>query len=71
MGLAPADGTDFYFSPGWKAMLGYAEDEIEKPTRALGCRVIDPEGREIFRKQFAEIRAGQRKTFEFETPDAP
>lgn len=55
-----------YFSPGWKAMLGYADDEIENHASAWR-RVIDPEGREIFRKQFAEIRAGQRKTFEFET----
>jgi diguanylate cyclase (GGDEF)-like protein/PAS domain S-box-containing protein len=55
-----------YFSPGWKAMLGYGDEEIENRASAWR-RVVAEEGRERFRRQFHEIRAGLRKSFEFET----
>jgi diguanylate cyclase (GGDEF)-like protein/PAS domain S-box-containing protein len=60
------DTDEAYFSPGWKAMLGYGDDEIENHASAWRRAVAD-EGREMFRQQFREIRAGQRKHFEFET----
>lgn len=60
------DTDEAYFSPGWKAMLGYADDEIESHASAWR-RAVAEEGREAFRQQFLEIRAGQRKNFEFET----
>ncbi|PPQ28633.1 hypothetical protein CCR94_17490, partial [Rhodoblastus sphagnicola] len=60
------DTDEAYFSPGWKAMLGYGEDEIESRATAWR-RVVEDEGREIFSRQFHEVRAGLRKSFEFET----
>ncbi|MCW2274354.1 EAL domain-containing protein [Rhodoblastus acidophilus] len=60
------DSDEAYFSPGWKAMLGYGDDEIENRASAWRRAVAD-EGREAFRRQFLEIRAGQRRNFEFET----
>ncbi len=55
-----------YYSPRWKAMLGYADEEIE-PDQSAWRRVTEPGARDVVRKQFHEILAGQRATFEFET----
>jgi len=60
------DTDEAYFSPGWKAMLGYGDDEIENHASAWRRAVAD-EGREMFRRQFREIREGVRSSFEFET----
>ncbi len=55
-----------YFAPAWKAMLGYADDEIENRGSAWR-RLVEPEGIEKFRRQFLEVRSGERETIEFET----
>jgi len=60
------DTDEAYFSPGWKAMLGYADDEIESSATAWR-RVVEDKGLELFRLQFREILSGERKSFEFET----
>jgi len=60
------DTDEAYFSPGWKAMLGYGDDEIENNASAWR-RAVDDEGRETFRRQFQEVRRGERDNFEFET----
>ncbi|WP_298351340.1 bifunctional diguanylate cyclase/phosphodiesterase [Rhodoblastus sp.] len=55
-----------YFAPAWKAMLGYADEEIENRGSAWRC-LVEPEGAKNFRRQFLEVRSGERETIEFET----
>jgi diguanylate cyclase (GGDEF)-like protein/PAS domain S-box-containing protein len=61
-----AETDEAYFASAWKAMLGYADEEIENRGSAWR-RLVEPEGAERFRRQFLEVRSGNRETIEFET----
>ena len=54
-----------YYSPGWKHMLGYAEDELPN-TVAVWAELADPEALPWWWKQQQELIHGQRERLEME-----
>lgn len=54
-----------YYSPRWKSMLGYAEDEIENSFAAWE-RLTDADGKATTQSQIALCVAGQAKGFSTE-----
>jgi len=56
---------DVYYSPRWKAMLGYAEDELEGRFSTWE-RLVAAEDLEIAKKAIAEYIEGKRDNYEVE-----
>jgi two-component system sensor kinase FixL len=54
-----------YYSPRWKQMLGYAEDELEDHLRSWE-RLVHPADRDRAMQQASEYRAGLRSNYEME-----
>ncbi len=56
---------EVYYSPRWKAMLGYGEDELE-PCFRTWERLVDADGRQSALELVEEIKAGRTDHFEIE-----
>ncbi len=56
---------DVYYSPRWKSMLGYGDDELED-SFATWERLVDAEGRERTWAMLREYMAGKRDSVELE-----
>lgn len=54
-----------YFSPRWKSMLGYAEDEVQNTFEAWQG-LLHPDDREVTLATVRNYFAGQRQTYELE-----
>jgi diguanylate cyclase (GGDEF)-like protein/PAS domain S-box-containing protein len=59
------ESGEIYFSPRWKSMLGYADDELPN-TRETWKQLIVPEQRDDVLAMLDAYRAGQRDNFEIE-----
>jgi PAS domain S-box-containing protein len=57
--------NEVYFSPRWKGMLGYSEDEVEN-TFAGWERLVHPDDRERARAAIQAYFAGQSSAYELE-----
>jgi PAS domain S-box-containing protein len=56
---------EVYYSPRWKAMLGYGEDELE-PCFHTWARLVDDDGRQRVLERVEEIKAGRTDHFDIE-----
>jgi PAS domain S-box-containing protein len=56
---------ELYLSPRWKAMLGYAEDELANQFETWECR-LHPDDRERARAELQSYLDGQRPVYELE-----
>ena len=56
---------EVYYSPRWKSMLGYAEDDLAS-TPATLARLIDPEQKERVLQQVSDYLEGRLPSFEIE-----
>lgn len=54
-----------YFSPRWKSMLGYEDDEVPN-TIAAWHELVHPEDQELVRSVLAQVRPGGRRRLEME-----
>ncbi len=59
------DTGEIYFSPRWKSMLGYAEEEISNRIEEAD-RLTDPKSLEASAAQIADLKAGVRNKYEIE-----
>lgn len=56
---------EVYYSPRWKAMLGYGDDELE-PCFHTWARLVDADGRQRALDRVEEIKSGRSDHFEIE-----
>jgi len=56
---------EVYFSPRWKSMLGYAEDELPDALSTWE-KLTDPEGRERTMRLVEDVLNGRRQVFDIE-----